>query len=100
MDSDESIQVVVRVRPWNDTEKAAGTVPVVHTDNHSKAVSVVRRGERVKQTKYKGFKDVLTAFTSQREVYETSVRSLVEDVLLGLSCTAFAYGETGTGKSW
>lgn len=53
----DSIQVIVRVRPWNEKEKAVGTVPVVHTDNQAKTVSVVRRSEKssiTKQTKFAG----------------------------------------------
>ena len=48
----EAIQVVVRVRPWNEKEREKGTVPVVHTDNVGKTVSVVRRsGQDSKQVK-------------------------------------------------
>ena len=43
---------------------------------------------------------MLTQFTSQQEVFESSVRPLVDQVLMGFSATAFAYGQTGTGKTY
>jgi kinesin family protein 11 len=43
---------------------------------------------------------VFTAFTSQQEVFESTAAPLVEDCLLGFAATIFAYGQTGTGKSF
>ena len=77
--SPEAVSVVVRVRPWNEREKAAGTVPIVHTDNQTKTVTIVRRSDK-KQTRFSGFKAVLTQFTSQAEVFDTAVRPLVDEV--------------------
>jgi hypothetical protein len=37
--------------------------------------------------------------SSQREIYDASVRSIVDSVLQGFNGTVFAYGQTGTGKS-
>lgn len=79
----------------------AGTVPVVHTDQATKTVSIVRRSDKKHtNTKYSGFKHVFTAFTSQAEVFESTAAPLVEDCLLGYAATIFAYGQTGTGKSF
>ncbi|XP_017074321.1 kinesin-like protein Nod [Drosophila eugracilis] len=38
--------------------------------------------------------------TSQDEMYQTLIQPLVEKVLDGFQCTALAYGQTGTGKSY
>ena len=38
---------------------------------------------------------MLTAFSSQREVFEQTVQPLVDEVLQGYAATAFAYGQTG-----
>lgn len=38
-------------------------------------------------------------FASQSEVYEETVRPIVQEVLDGFNCTVFAYGQTGTGKT-
>ena len=100
----ETIQVVVRVRPWNEKEKKEGTVPVVHPNCEKNEVSVVRRSEKSpqqsKQTKYGGVKAVLTGFSSQQEVFTKTVAPLVTAVMHGYQSTAFAYGQTGTGKTY
>ena len=33
-------------------------------------------------------------------MFETSVAPVVDEVLAGFSCTVFAYGQTGTGKTF
>jgi kinesin family protein 3/17 len=38
--------------------------------------------------------------SSQDDVYEETVRSLVTSVLDGFNGTIFAYGQTGTGKTY
>lgn len=37
---------------------------------------------------------------SQEELYKNLVEPLVDNVMLGFNCTALAYGQTGTGKSY
>ncbi|KAI8097850.1 kinesin-domain-containing protein, partial [Gilbertella persicaria] len=38
--------------------------------------------------------------TTQQEVYQSVAEPILEDVLKGFSCTIFAYGQTGTGKTY
>ena len=38
--------------------------------------------------------------SSQKEIYETSARTVVDSVLKGYNGTIFAYGQTGTGKTY
>jgi kinesin family protein 3/17 len=38
--------------------------------------------------------------SSQDDIYEETVRSLVTSVLDGFNGTIFAYGQTGTGKTY
>lgn len=57
-------------------------------------VSIIRRTDKTqKSTTYSGFKAVHTGFTTQKEVFSSSVRPLVSEVLNGFSATAFAYGQ-------
>lgn len=39
-------------------------------------------------------------FLSQVSVYQAVVSPLLEEVLAGYNCTVFAYGQTGTGKTF
>lgn len=38
--------------------------------------------------------------STQRKVYETTARNVVESSLQGYNATIFAYGQTGTGKTF
>lgn len=38
--------------------------------------------------------------SQQRSIYEHAVASMVNDVLEGYNCTVFAFGQTGTGKTY
>lgn len=46
------------------------------------------------------FDKVFDTFSSQVEVYSTVVYPLINYVLSGYTCTVFAYGQTGTGKTY
>lgn len=47
---------------------------------------------------------ILTCFVDifllQIDVYKSVVSPLLEEVLQGYNCTVFAYGQTGTGKTF
>lgn len=36
----------------------------------------------------------------QKDLYEQAVTPIVKEVLEGFNCTIFAYGQTGTGKTY
>ena len=38
--------------------------------------------------------------SKQHEVYDAVVSPYIEEVLAGFNCTIFAYGQTGTGKTF
>ena len=38
--------------------------------------------------------------SQQRELYDLAVSPIVYEVLEGYNCTIFAYGQTGTGKTY
>lgn len=46
-----------------------------------------------------GFKFLATQSTNQ-DVYNGTVKDLVTGVLHGINATVFAYGSTGSGKTW
>ena len=91
-----SVQVVVRLRPLNDREKRHGTLPVVSASTNEKSVTVIKgQGSRQVKTSYR-FDNVFTAFSSQEEVFEATLKPIIRDVLRGFESTVFAYGQTGT----
>lgn len=38
--------------------------------------------------------------TGQAKLYKMAIAPIVEEVLEGFNCTIFAYGQTGTGKTY
>ncbi|EED88947.1 predicted protein, partial [Thalassiosira pseudonana CCMP1335] len=94
-----NIQVVVRLRPMNETERRHGTLPVVTAKTQDRIVTVIK-GKGKKQMKYAySFDNVFTAFSTQEEVFEETVKPVICDVMRGFESTVFAYGQTGTGKT-
>jgi kinesin family protein 11 len=85
----------------NEREKKAGTIPAATASAERKEVSVVRMlagGTRQVRNTF-NFDEVLTSFSTQDEVFQATLEPLVSQVLAGFETTAFAYGQTGTGKT-
>ncbi|XP_046642595.1 kinesin-like protein KIF11 [Daphnia pulicaria] len=97
-DKNKNIQVFVRVRPVSSQEKAARSPIVVKTPaGNKKEVQVVEKSLLKKSF---SFDRVFGINSKQIEVYKVVAAPLVNDVLAGYNCTVFAYGQTGTGKTF
>ena len=46
------------------------------------------------------FLQVFGQTATQRDLYDQAIHPIVNTVLEGFSCTIFAYGSTGTGKTY
>lgn len=46
------------------------------------------------------FEQVFGPTAQQKDLYEQAVVPIVNEVLEGFNCTIFAYGQTGTGKTY
>ncbi len=87
----------VRVRPLNADEKS-GRSPwsIVSCPSH-REVSVQQKSSV--SSKFH-FDRVFDDRSQQPEVYKSVVHPLIKQVLQGYNCTVFAYGQTGTGKTY
>ncbi|XP_067095492.1 kinesin-like protein KIF3B isoform X1 [Osmerus mordax] len=97
--SSESVKVVVRCRPMNDKERAANFERVVSVDVKLGQV-VVRPPRGHEHPKVFTFDSVYDWNSKQVDLYDETFRPLVDSVLLGFNGTIFAYGQTGTGKTY
>lgn len=89
------VQVVVRLRPLNEREKKHGTLPVISASTNDKTVTVLRgTGGRQARSQYK-YDEIYTAFSTQSEVFEGTLKPVIKDVMMGYESTVFAYGQTG-----
>ena len=88
----ECVRVVVRIRPLNKDEKAAGYVAVVRANSARKEVTI----SSVEGSAHGGGPRVFTfdqtygEESTQREVYDTTAAPIVESVLAGFNGTIFA----------
>ncbi|XP_019411730.1 PREDICTED: kinesin-like protein KIF11 isoform X1 [Crocodylus porosus] len=97
----KNIQVVVRCRPFNTSERKANSFAVVDCDQGRKEVSI-RTGGVTDKTSRKTytFDMVFGAQAKQIDVYRSVVCPILDEVIMGYNCTVFAYGQTGTGKTF
>ncbi|XP_041814423.1 kinesin-like protein KIF3C isoform X1 [Chelmon rostratus] len=98
----ESVKVVVRCRPLNQREESNGPAGgIVQMD--LRLGQVILRNPRAPASepqKTFTFDAVYDANSKQRDLYDESVRPLIDSVLAGFNGTIFAYGQTGTGKTY
>nr|CAH7741332.1 unnamed protein product [Callosobruchus chinensis] len=87
----QNIKVVVRVRPITRTEEEQNVKNIVKCLTHKEIL--------MKEKKY-AFDRVFKPAASQIELYVNVVAPLIKDVISGYNCTVFAYGQTGTGKTY
>uniref|UniRef100_A0A3Q2Y5U3 Kinesin-like protein n=1 Tax=Hippocampus comes TaxID=109280 RepID=A0A3Q2Y5U3_HIPCM len=100
--SSESVKVVVRCRPLNRKEESNGpSGEIVQMD--LRLGQVILRNPRASHSepqKTFTFDAVYDGNSKQRDLYDESVRPLIDSVLAGFNGTIFAYGQTGTGKTY
>ncbi|XP_067466909.1 kinesin-like protein KIF11 isoform X1 [Thunnus thynnus] len=95
-----NIQVVVRCRPFNTMERKS-SYGVIDCDSNRKEVLVRTGGVNDKASrKTYTFDMVFGPAAKQIEVYRSVVCPILNEVIMGYNCTVFAYGQTGTGKTF
>ncbi|KHN81034.1 Kinesin-like protein KIF11 [Toxocara canis] len=93
----KNVQVVVRVRPLSDKERAERSHLAVRTNGLAQTVSLK---ERSSWREFGPFDKVYGIDSSQSTIYMDIVDPLIKEVIQGYNCTVFAYGQTGTGKTY
>ncbi|EGT35392.1 CBN-BMK-1 protein [Caenorhabditis brenneri] len=88
-----NLRVAVRVRPMNGTERSEKCSNIVKVDK-------VRNSVDLKSKPFGPFFRVYDSDTTQNEIYADLVSSQIKKVIAGFNCTVFAYGQTGTGKTF
>ncbi|XP_076181595.1 kinesin-like protein Klp61F [Ptiloglossa arizonensis] len=94
----QHIQVFVRVRPINNAEQNSNSTTIIEVPSDTEVIVHERPKEKFSK-KFK-FDNVFGPSSKQVDVYNAVVSPLLEQVLAGYNCTVFAYGQTGTGKTF
>ncbi|KAF2671781.1 kinesin-domain-containing protein [Microthyrium microscopicum] len=99
-EGETNINVFVRCRGRNDREVRENSGVVVST-NGVKGQSVdISMGPNALSNKTYHFDGVFSQAADQVMVFDEVVTPVLDEVLRGLNCTIFAYGQTGTGKTY
>ena len=100
----ENVKVVVRVRPLNTAETREGyrMITKVNTIDGTIKVEMPKKDANNAETPAKifTFDTVFAPEVKQVDVYNRVARPIVCNVLEGYNGTIFAYGQTGTGKTF
>lgn len=104
--------MAVRCRPMSEKEKLDSRKPIVDILKPNKQISLnnpsARKGEKprafffdeVYGDEYDAIIIYITVSCQQEDFYTTTASTIVERVLEGYNGTIFAYGQTGTGKTY
>ncbi|CAG8645454.1 4544_t:CDS:10, partial [Gigaspora margarita] len=111
-----NIRVVCRFRPQNSREIREGGVPIITFDENGESCRMevtirlyfqphyfnVRHTCSHQGKEFQGsftFDRIFPPETSQKAVFEESIKHIVDEVISGYNGTVFAYGQTGSGKT-
>lgn len=96
-----NVQVVVRCRGRNDREIQENSAVILSTPGGPRGNEVlVSMGPMGLSNKTYMFDRVFGPEADQSMIYDDAVAPILEEVLAGYNCTVFAYGQTGTGKTY
>jgi len=99
----ECVKVAVRVRPLSQKETDANQKSIIEVENdctpNQLYVTHCDSAGRATMKTY-AFDHVFHPQNTQSEVYRQCAAPIVESVLRGYNGTLFAYGQTGTGKTF
>ncbi|XP_065919368.1 kinesin-like protein KIF3B [Dysidea avara] len=96
----ESVKVVVRCRPMSEQEIASNYERVVDMDVARGMVIIKNPNSTDSNLRDFTFDAVYDWNSKQKDLYDETFRPIVESVLEGYNGTIFAYGQTGTGKTY
>uniref|UniRef100_A0AAY5ERC2 Kinesin-like protein n=1 Tax=Electrophorus electricus TaxID=8005 RepID=A0AAY5ERC2_ELEEL len=96
----DNVKVVVRCRPLNQKEKTMGYKQSVTVDEIRGTITVNKQEMPNELPKTFTFDTVFGPDSKQLDVYNLTARPIIDSVLEGYNGTIFAYGQTGTGKTF
>ncbi|KAG0636196.1 P-loop containing nucleoside triphosphate hydrolase protein [Tuber brumale] len=100
-DNEANINVVVRCRGRSEREIKENSGVVVSTPGGLRGKEIsLSMGPLALSNKTYTFDRVFGPEANQNMIYDNVVAPILEEMLSGYNCTIFAYGQTGTGKTY
>ncbi|KAK2068199.1 hypothetical protein P8C59_002856 [Phyllachora maydis] len=95
-----NINVVVRCRGRNEREVRENSAVVVRAEGVKGKLVELSMGPNALSNKTYHFDRVFSQAADQSMIFDDVVKPILDDMLAGFNCTLFAYGQTGTGKTY
>lgn len=95
-----NINVVVRCRGRNEREVKENSTVVVRTEGVKGNMVELAMGPNALSNKTYNFDRVFSPAADQSIVFDEVVKPILDEMISGFNCTIFAYGQTGTGKTY
>ncbi|XP_022767048.1 kinesin-like protein KIN-5C [Durio zibethinus] len=95
-----NVQVLLRCRPFSEEELRNNAPQVVTCNEYQREVAVSQNIAGKHIDRVFTFDKVFGPSAQQKDLYQQAVVPIVNEVLDGFNCTIFAYGQTGTGKTY
>ncbi|KAJ9559081.1 hypothetical protein OSB04_013695 [Centaurea solstitialis] len=99
-DKGVNVQVILRCRPLSEDEVRAKTPTVVACNEDEQEVTITQNMGNKLIDKTFSFDKVFGPSSKQKDLYDEVVGPIVKEALEGYNWTIFAYGQTGTGKTY
>ncbi|KAF2148798.1 kinesin heavy chain [Myriangium duriaei CBS 260.36] len=99
-EEETNINVVVRCRGRSDREVRENSGVVVSTQGVRGSKVDLSMGPSALSNKTYNFDKVFSPAADQEMIFNDVVSPILDEVLGGFNCTIFAYGQTGTGKTY
>ncbi|WOL04664.1 kinesin-like protein KIN-5A [Canna indica] len=99
-DKGVNVQVILRCRPLSDDEKRTNTTMVISCNEHRREISATQNIANKQIDRTFTFDKVFGPTSKQKDLFDQAIVPIVNEVLEGYNCTIFAYGQTGTGKTY
>ncbi|XP_068659379.1 kinesin-like protein KIN-5C [Aristolochia californica] len=95
-----NVQVLLRCRPFSEEELRNNAPQVVTCNDYQREVAVTQSIAGKQMDRVFTFDKVFGPSAQQKDLYQQAIVPIVNEVLEGFNCTIFAYGQTGTGKTY
>ncbi|TGO07944.1 hypothetical protein BTUL_0235g00070 [Botrytis tulipae] len=95
-----NINVVVRCRGRNEREVKENSGVVLSTEGVKGKNLDLSMGPSALSNKSYHFDKVFSSAADQAMIFDDVVTPILDEMLAGYNCTIFAYGQTGTGKTY
>lgn len=99
-DKGVNVQVLLRCRPLSEEEIKLRTPVVISCNEHRREVAAIQNIANKQIDRTFVFDKVFGPNSKQKDLFDQSISPIVNEVLEGYNCTIFAYGQTGTGKTY